>query len=364
MPSPPSAALAGVGGGAVLPVERNGSAERRANAHQHLGELGLAVAADPGDAVDLALLDGQRDPRERRHAVVARRREVRDFEPHPAAAASGGHRAARRRAHHQLRHASVVERLRVLVGDRPSGPHDGDPIGEIAHLAQFVGYQDDRRAAPREAADHGQQTVRLVVGQHRGRLVEDQNAGARHQHLDDLDPLPLRDRDRIDAGSGVELEAEFTAIAFDGLGRPRQLVGPAPAEPVRHRHVLGDRERAHQLEVLVHHADTERAGMRRAVDRDRNAVDGDPARIRGVEPADHVHQRGLAGAVLAQQGVDPSVLGAEPRLVERPVAVELLADVAHLERDGHRGRSDNSRPAGGCRPGANDPAGIRLRAGR
>ena len=39
-------------------------------------------------------------------------------------------------------------------------------------------------------------------------------------------------------------------------------------------------------------------------ERDRPAVDADLARVRPVEAGEDVHQRALAGAVLAEQGVD------------------------------------------------------------
>ena len=68
--------------------------------------------------------------------------------------------------------------------------------------------------------------------------------------------------------------------------------------------VLGDGEHGHEHEVLVDHADAGGDGVARVVERDRRVVDQDLALVGPVEPVEDVHQRGLAGAVLAQEGVD------------------------------------------------------------
>ena len=56
--------------------------------------------------------------------------------------------------------------------------------------------------------------------------------------------------------------------------------------------------------MLVDHADAPVDGVGRVADADRLAVDQDLARIRRGKPVQDVHQRGLAGAVLAEEGVN------------------------------------------------------------
>ena len=68
--------------------------------------------------------------------------------------------------------------------------------------------------------------------------------------------------------------------------------------------VLGHGERRDEHEVLVHHTYAEPNGVGRARDLDRLAVEAHLARVGAGEPVDHVHQRRLAGAVLAQEGVN------------------------------------------------------------
>ena len=110
-------------------------------------------------------------------------------------------------------------------------------------------------------------------------------------------------------------------VSDERVGRDRQAVAlgdlghVAPGPPavqeaeglgvlVAEGDVLGDGEDGDQHEVLVHHADAGRHRVARTLEGDRLAVDQDLAPVGLVEPVEHVHQRALAGAVLAEQGVD------------------------------------------------------------
>ena len=72
-----------------------------------------------------------------------------------------------------------------------------------------------------------EQVVDLLRRQHRGRLVQDDQAGAAVQRLDDLDPLLLAHRQLPDVGSRVDLQA----VALRQLARcaPRPGRGRAAA---------------------------------------------------------------------------------------------------------------------------------------
>jgi len=69
--------------------------------------------------------------------------------------------------------------------------------------------------------------------------------------------------------------------------------------------------------VLVDHADARVDCVARRVERLRLAVEEDGPLGRLVEPVQHVHQRGLAGPVLAEQGVDTPALHREINVVVR-----------------------------------------------
>ena len=63
--------------------------------------------------------------------------------------------------------------------------------------------------------------------------------------------------------------------------------------------------------MLVDHADAGGDGVGRRPGAQRLAVEQDLALVGPVQPEEDVHQRGLAGAVLAEQGVDLSGLDGE-----------------------------------------------------
>ena len=72
------------------------------------------------------------------------------------------------------------------------------------------------------------------------------------------------------------------------------------------------------------------AALRRA-EPDRLALDQDLALVRVVQPVEDVHQRRLAGAVLAEQRVHLAFAEVEADVVVRDDARKALRDVAHLE---------------------------------
>ncbi len=90
-------------------------------------------------------------------------------------------------------------------------------------------------------------------------------------------------------------------------------LGSVQEKPVAHRlcaqyHILGHGHHRHQHEVLVHHANAMGDGVTGAVDADLLSPDQDVALIGGIEAVEDVHQRGLAGSILAQQGMYFSLL--------------------------------------------------------
>ena len=68
--------------------------------------------------------------------------------------------------------------------------------------------------------------------------------------------------------------------------------------------VLEDGEVVGELEVLEHHADPGIDGVGRRGEVHLAAVDSDRALVGALDAVEDLHQRGLAGAVLADDGVD------------------------------------------------------------
>jgi hypothetical protein len=65
-------------------------------------------------------------------------------------------------------------------------------------------------------------------GEHRGRLVEDQQAGVAVERLEDLDPLLEADREVLDQRVGVDRQPGALGQFTDLGGRPCPV---EPAEP-------------------------------------------------------------------------------------------------------------------------------------
>ena len=95
--------------------------------------------------------------------------------------------------------------------------------------------------------------------------------------------------------------------------------------------VLGDGHHRDEHEVLVHHPDPGLDRLARRRERDGLSVEPDLSPVGPVEPVEDVHQRRLAGSVLAEQRVDLAPAHVERDLVVGDDARELLADVPHLE---------------------------------
>ena len=97
------------------------------------------------------------------------------------------------------------------------------------------------------------------------------------------------------------------------------------------RHVLRHRERRHEHEVLVDHAD---AGlMASAGERsiEPSSVDDDLPLVRLVQPVELPHESALARPVLPEQGMHLPGLHVEADLRVGPHAGEALDDVPHLD---------------------------------
>ena len=224
----------------------------------------------------------------------------------------------------------------------PAAEHR-DPVGDLEHLVQLVRDEDDRHPLGDEAAEDLEELDGLLRRQHGGRLVEDEDVGAAVQRLEDLDALLLTDRDVPDARARVDVEAELIGeLADAALGGGRVEQHAVPARLRREHDVLGDGHHRDQHEVLVHHPDPCVDRVVRRAELDRLAVEQDLALVGPVEPVEDVHQRRLAGAVLAEEGVHLAAAQVEVDVVVREDAREALRDAAQLE-DGRVGVGGHSR---------------------
>ncbi len=260
-------------------------------------------------------------------------------------------------SHHQAGKARLGRSGGRQGLDHLATAQHGDPVGDLRHLVQLVADEDDRFPLGRQAADDREQLAGLLGREDGGRLVEDEDVGVAVEGLEDLDPLLLPDRDVLDLGLRIHREPEplgDLTHAVVGLAEVEQ--GAPGVRRLGGEHdVLGHRHHGDQHEVLMHHS---HAGLDRGTRRaelHRLAGDDDLALVGVVQPVEDVHQRRLAGTVLAEQRVDLALPQVEVDVVVRDGAREALRDVAHLEhgagRSSHRGGilRFRSAPRGPCR---------------
>ena len=219
----------------------------------------------------------------------------------------------------------------VAFGDHPAGSEDRGAVAERLYLGQFVTDVEDRTALGRDLAQGLEQALDLLGGEYRGRLVHDQKLGVLQQTAGDFDALALADRQAVDAAIGVERQAVFGGDSPHPLGQRRHVAGPVPAEG----DVFVDGHRLEQGEMLKHHADAELARGARVIDCDAFPVPQNVAGIRVQHAIDHLDQGALAGAVLAQQGVNLAGLHGKVHMVVGEHAGEPLGRAAHFDPRGH-----------------------------
>ena len=112
---------------------------------------------------------------------------------------------------------------------------------------------------------------------------------------------------------------------------PRRSTTPR-ARLAAEEDVLGDGAVRQEVELLVDDRDAGLLAPRRVVERDLLAVDPDRALVGRVHAGEDLHQRRLAGAVLAHDRVDLAGRAGRGRRRGAPGRRGTLADPAHLEQ--------------------------------
>ena len=173
-------------------------------------------------------------------------------------AGASGRRTRRSRpviSDHDL--AVGVVRAGRLDADGPAVLEHGDPVADLADLLQPVRDVDDRDARGGQLPDDAEQVAHLVVGEHRARLVHDDQPGVvrqRPRHADDLlarggQPPHLaarRDLARDRAGRAARARRRSAS--------PRRTK-PSAARLVAEEDVLRHRQPVDEVELLVDRGD-------------------------------------------------------------------------------------------------------------
>lgn len=311
-------------GGDVLPVEGNGAAGKRRKVRDGAHERFLAVALHPGDADDLARANDQPDAMKRRALAVGGRRDGGHRQDRRPAGKAGlaGCRLGQRPAFADQRIPILARACRIADDQRgealgakirrrhrsldaPAAAQDGDRVGDTQYLTNLVQNEDDRNAALLQPPHAGEQCLDAGRRQHRRGLVQDQHLCVGDQGARDLDALLGFNRQVANAPRRIHLDVEAGQMRSPFVGKTLARIEAAASRRPEF-HGLDDREGRRQGEALMHQFHAGRAAVA-----DMAGADGLPGDLhragRGPhQPGRDAGEGRLAGAVLADHGVDES----------------------------------------------------------
>ena len=289
----------------------NAAALADLQAGHRLQEFLLAASGNTGNAQDLPGIRGEGDVVEPLDAVRASHRQPLDHDPGLRIHGIGPLDIERdRAADHHIGHFLRVGVLRHHVPDVLAVAQDRHAVGEFLHLVHLMGNDDDRLAVLPHFPKDSEQLLRLLRRQDRRRLVEDQDIRPAVEDLDDLHRLFLGHGHLVDLLIRIHVEAVGAADLADLLrGRGDiQLSGQAEND------IFRGAQDVHQLEMLMDHADPVAEGLTGRGDGHLLLPDEDLPLIREIDPGEHVHQRGLAAAVLSEKRKDLALIDIEIHL--------------------------------------------------
>ena len=215
----------------------------------------------------------------------------------------------------------------------PAVAQHGDAIGDLEDLVEPMRDEQHEQAAPLQLGDGVEQAQALLGRQHRGGLVEREDARRRRQGARDLDELARRDAERAGDAGRIERQPEFLEQSRRPLVQGAAIEqAPARARLAAEPDVLGDGQLRQHGELLVHRGDAGGARLGRRIEAHRAALDQDRAAARRIDAGQQVHQGRLAGAVGAGERVNLAAGGAEVDSFERRDRAEALAEAADLEQ--------------------------------
>ncbi|MNJ97980.1 hypothetical protein D3C87_157380 [compost metagenome] len=234
-------------------------------------------------------------------------------------------------AHHQFRQFGGAGAGGVALGHQFALAQHRHAARHGHHFVQLVRNEDHGQAFVDEAAQGGEQILHFLRREHRGGFVQDQDAGAAVQRLQDFDALFFTDGKRAHARVRVHAQAKALAQFDQAAARLSAARGQLPErfradhDVVQHGQVVGQRE------VLVHHAD---ARCQRGVGPAGGqglAEDLDTAGVGHIVAEQDRHQGRFAGAVLAQQGQHFALPQRKRNIVVGRQAAEAFGDPRQLQ---------------------------------
>ena len=240
--------------------------------------------------------------------------------------------------------------LRRLALERPGADvlpvakHRHGPA-QAEHFGQAMRHVDEGDAAAAELLEDGEEVVHLGVGERGGRLVQDEDLAVERERPGDLEQLLLRRAEARHRRRGIDVagadgravSADRACMARRSTNQPRRTSWPAKMFSATSR--FGKSSVSWWTRPMP--AASAARGSARS---DGLPVAQQPPGVGPVDAGRDLHERALAGAVLAHQGVRVARRHRQGDATQRLDAAEGLAHVLECQRthaDGHRIRTED-----------------------
>jgi len=216
--------------------------------------------------------------------------------------------------------------------DRSSVAQHGVALRHAVHFLEEVTDVHDRDASLAQTIDHVEEPLRLGPRQRTGRLVHHDHARLECQRPRHFYQLPRPRRQGADDGVGQKVRllepSERGVHALAGC----PAIDDAPARRfAAQQDVLFDRQMRRERQFLIDHRDAAIARVLGTARRVRLAVKTHRPGVWKVRAGQNLHQRALAGAVLADERVRLAGLHVEVDARQRDDRSEPFGDLAHVE---------------------------------
>ena len=227
--------------------------------------------------------------------------------------------------------------LGAVLGDQRADiaavAHDGDAVGDDLDLVHTVRDINDAQLLIAQVADDLEQLLDLRLRQRRGGLVKDDDLGLVGNGLGDLAHLLLTDRQIAHLFRGIDIDAQLIEELL-GLGVHLGIIDDgALHEFAADEDVLRNGQVVHHVQLLVNDDDARLLRLLGTMEFDFLAFIGDGSGILGVDAREHLHQRGLAGAVLAHQRMHFALANLQIDVIQRVHAREGFVNPFHRQND-------------------------------
>ena len=223
------------------------------------------------------------------------------------------------------------------VARGPAETQDDDPVGDLEDIGEVVADHDDPEAALAQATNQLQHLFGLRHAQRRGRLVQEDDTRLPEQRASYGHLLTLTAGEGPDLGAqagdrhrqaGEQLSRSVLHLRLVELARS---LSEARRDLLMAEEDVGDDvEVVAEGEVLVDRRDAELGGVLRPGDLDLATVEADPAFVGAVDARDRLHQRRLAGAVVAHEADHLAAVNREVDPVQGLDRAESLAHALQL----------------------------------